>query len=312
MKDRLCRIASVLASKMSDVHWPDPDAYWPSWQGAQTTPSPRRFEGIPELEGGEIGLGFYLTSHIGDALCASTLPRKLATRYGCKVYVVNHRSTRNVFAENPYVSGFRSTGDVSLSQCLAGPGHLIQKLERFFGLPSDPYPRPEIYLSDTELQWAWGVRSQWPADRPVVLLSTGALTDSRAEKYATMGWQDWVDAVAPLATVVQLALTDMSCYEEAVAVHDFLRPRWEADALLRNCAVLENLPPRRFLAIFAVADMHVGPTAAGCQIAAAMRLPSLVVLNAANPPEKLRFPNPDDGAHNTQSFLYPQHVFAYP
>ncbi|MEE9187651.1 MAG: hypothetical protein V3U10_06375, partial [Bacteroidota bacterium] len=148
------QLIDTLHGQISTVVRPDPDAYWSASQELLADVSQSRFDGIDELKDGKIVLGFYCRSHIGDVLCTSTLPRKLVEKYGCRVLVVRHRSTHNLFANNPYVSGFRNVGRIPLTECLAGPGHFIQKLERFFCLPTDPYPRPEVYLSHDESKWA--------------------------------------------------------------------------------------------------------------------------------------------------------------
>lgn len=306
------QLIDALHGQFATIVRPDPAAYWSVSKDLFPDASQPRFDGIKELRDGTVVLGFYCRSHIGDVLCTSTLPRKLVEKYGCRVFVVRHRSTHNLFANNPYVSGFRNVGRIHLTECLVGPGHFIQKLERFFCLPIDPYPRPEVYLSHDESKWAWEIRQMLPRNKPVVLVCTRSVTDSNDGSFTTARWQAWVDLLGQQATVVQLALTAVAAYEKAVFLRDDNRRRFHVESVLDNCFVLQNLTPRQFVAVFSVADGYFGTNSGGSHVAAAFDVPSIVVLNSVTNPERLRFPNPYPAQRNPESFLYPQHSFVFP
>lgn len=305
----VAEVTSRLAHMMTTVIEPDPVGYLQQYEATAGDSDGRAFESIHELHDGEIVLGFYALSHLGDCLCTSTLPRKLAHRYTCRVRVVRHRSTMHVFRHNPDVAGFQNDKRVGLNGCLAGFGHVVQKLERFFRLQTDPYPRPEVHLSDEELAWAWKIRRSLPRNRPVVLICRGSITDEAHESFSTKPWQKWVHAIREIATPVQLALTSPSAYEEVAVLRSEQQRRWLPDAILDDCVVLENLDPRRFLAIFSVADFYLGTNAGGSHAAAAFDVPSFVILNAKTSADRLTFPNRHKSRHSLESFLYPQHWF---
>ena len=74
--------------------------------------------------------------------------------------------------------------------------------------------------------------------------------------------------------------------------------------------VLENIDVRAFLAIFSVADLYLGPNAAGAHVAAAFDVPSIVILNQAQYAQLPSFPDSIDGNQwRHESFLYPYHCF---
>lgn len=303
-------LVDPLRDEFRFVH-PDPDSYWPAWAHDDSGNS-ACVEALRALEGGEITLGFYAMSHIGDVLCMSGLPRKLSMRFGCKVYSVRHRSTYSLLANNPHLAGYRNTDRIALGNCLAGPGHIIQKLERFFGLPVDPIPKPEVHLTDKESKWAWEIRRMLPRNRPVVLVCANSVTDGHVDAFGRFGWQRWIDRLGESLTVVQLALTDLKAYEQIAVMSARHRSRWQRDRIHDNCFVLENLSPRMLVAIFSVADFYLGTNAGGAHLAAAFNIPSVVVLNRRFSAERLRFPNPDLSSHTAESFLYPQHTFGFP
>ena len=257
-----------------------------------------------------IVLGFFSISHLGDVICTTTLPRKIFQTHHKMVHVVHHSSTVGAFANNPYVAGFRNEGYMSLSGKMAGPGHIIQKLERGMGVPVDPVPKPELYFSDEELQWAWEQRSQWPRDKPVCILSTGAFTDSAVEPYSQLAWNLMAGVLGKWFTIVQPLLTSLDHYASETVVNDVLARGWEPDEAVEGAITYLNLPLRRYMVLFAVADAHCGPTAGGPHIAAAVGIPALIVLNRIAHPQNVVFPLPQGGMI-MESFLYAQHRFVW-
>jgi hypothetical protein len=98
------------------------------------------------------------------------LPRKLAAR-STRVWQARHRITYGVLDGNPHLSGFRNEGRLPMGRWQVGAGHHIQRFERWFGLPEDPYPRGEVYLSPAEQEWARAERARWP-DGPTCCSAT--------------------------------------------------------------------------------------------------------------------------------------------
>lgn len=301
--------ASLLRQTGDRVLCLSTDEFWRSFEKVADEPAP----GCSALEGardGEIVLGFLGRSHLGDVVCMSRLVRLLTTAYRCRVLVVRHRSVYTVLENNPFLAGYRNEARIPLSQCARGTGHMIQKLERSFGLEVDPFPRGEIYLSHEELQWAWKMRAVFPRRRPLALVSVSSITDNRIAPTADSKWQRWVHALTREFTVVQLALTDIRRLEETVRLHEINKETWRPGPILDDCLVLENLSTREFFAMFAVADLYLGPNSGGAHVAAAFHVPSIIVLSERQYGRSPSFPDRVEGSRwRHESFLYPYHWF---
>lgn len=288
------------------------DRYFEWWQETQEFAPPLvppvDYETVREAG---VSLGFLGLSHLGDVLCSSTLPRKIKETHGVDVFFVRHRSTINFLMHNPFVSGFRNEGRIALKDLARGTGHIIQKLERSFGVPLEPFPRPEIYLSDDEHAFAWKVRATLPRDRPLAVICTNSITDNMAGGTANY-WRRWAEILGQRYCVVQPALTTIEPLEEVVRLSDVNRSAWRPDEPLDNCYVLENLRCRQFLSLFSVADFYLGPNSGGAHAAAAFDIPSLVILPRRQYPHPPNFPDRIQGARwRHESFLYPQHDFLH-
>ena len=289
---------------------PTPERFWQGWAELTNDAFDERFDRLDEVRGKDIVLGFLGRSHIGDVLCMSRLVRLLTTHYSCRVHVVRHRSTYKVLENHPHLAGYSNDHRVHLSECARGPGHMIQKLERYFGLPLDPFPRPEIHLSSEESHWAWQMRSMLPRNRPVALVCRGSITDNGIARADTLEWQNWVNILSNRFTVVHVALTDIARLEEAVRLRDSARAAWRPDQILDNCFVFENLTTRQFFAIFSVVDLYFGPNTGGAHLAAAFDVPAVVVLNSRQYRSMPAFPDRIEGNRwHHESFLYPYHSF---
>jgi ADP-heptose:LPS heptosyltransferase len=293
---------------------PDAEAYWRAHR--QVEREAAEFAGLyPHLEDlrdQDVVLGFLGRSHLGDVLCTSPLVRRLATERNCRVYAVRHRAIFKTLESNPHLTGYRNEDRVSLSPHVLGPGHMVQKLTRAFGLSIDPFPKGELYLSDAELKWAWSVRGGWPRNRPVAIVSAGSRTDNSVVPSSTLQWQEWVDVLSRRFTVVQVAVTNIQCLEEVARLSDENRRTWRPDHILDNCYVMENLSVRQFFSLFAVADMFIGTNSGGMHIAAAMNVPALIALPKLKYPLLPTFPDRvDSGPWRHESFLYPQHTFLH-
>lgn len=90
---------------------------------------------------------------LGDALVLTTLPRKLKELYPeLQIYTYPRGFNPVVFWNNPYVEGVTwFPGSLYGDDCNEGTGHLIELKESFFGLRHSSSPRPEIYLSPSDI-----------------------------------------------------------------------------------------------------------------------------------------------------------------
>jgi hypothetical protein len=226
-------------------------------------------------------LGTFGAAHLGDTLCTSTLPRLVRAHTGRPVYVVDHPMLRAVFSENPHVSGFVAGRSPTLDRRMRGDGHVVQRMEQAFEVPVSPVAKPDIYLSDLERAWASTQRKRLPADRPVCVLSTTALTDrGNAER---VNWLKIVQMLCFRFTVVQPVL---------------------AEQPVPGAVPYRSLTIRQYMALMAVADAFIGATSGGTHVAAAFDVPSLVV-SWRSLLDPLRFPV--SGLGMPTAFLYPQH-----
>lgn len=314
----VCSPCESVAAAISDLRAagaclvsPEADRYWS--QHSELVEESHACAGLyPHLESlrdKEVVLGFLGRSHLGDIICMSPLPR-LLTQRGCRVFVVRHRGIYKVFANNPYLAGYKNEERLPLSDFARGPGHIIQKLARAFGIAPDPFPKGELYLSDDELRWAWSVRRSLPRNKPVAIVCANSVSDNCVVPSASLGWQRCVDVLERRFAVVQVAVTRMSCIEEVMRPTRQHVAAWRPDRVLDNCFVLENLPARHFFALFAVSSFFVGTNTGSSHVAAAFGVPSLLVLGARQYRTPPRFPDRINGNQwRHESFLYPQGTF---
>lgn len=238
----------------------------------------------------DITLGPFAAGHLGDAMCATPLPRLLAARGGVRVWVADLPVLRAVFANNPYVSGFTAGPGGNLDPRVKGFGHLTQRFQQGFGLRPEPDARPELYLNPAEQDWAAEQRSRWPRGRPACILSTRVISD--AAHFRGVDWVALGRALARRFTVVQPVLTAGGVYRRQVDPREGVRAGgWRAEPRVPGAVVYEDLPLRRFLALFAVADAFCGGTSGGAHAAAAFGVPNphrrLAGLAAGHPVPRL-------------------------
>lgn len=246
--------------------------------------------------------------HLGDVLCASALPRLLAQQ-GHVVYCEDNKVMRAVFEGNPFVAGFnngypRWAPDF---RKLGHRGHVAQHLAWQVDEPCDLHPRGEVYLSEEEVAWARAERAKLPADRPMIVVSTGCVSSQLA--YAgPLDWQGVIDELSEDCSVVCPVVT------QEAALPGKVNERWrKSDFVPLRCQVYENLPVRRFMALVAVADGALGTMGGTMHVAAATETPYVCVLPYHRPPEwSLRFPVLGRHGDADARWLYPQHTFAYP
>lgn len=227
-------------------------------------------------------LGKFSLGHLGDTLCTSALPRTLRFHLGHEVYIADRPNARAVFTCNPYVAGFVTGDEIEqVEQHQKGEGHVIQRLERGFGLPVSKLPRPEIYLDESEWAWAEAERRKWAPSRPVCLLSCGGITHRKVLQ--SVDWARVGRILSRHFTVVQAIL---------------------GETPLPDAITYQDLPTRQYMALIAIADMFVGGNSGGAHIAAAFNIRSLIV-SRQRTLRRLCFPAPRRSAEGP--FMYPQH-----
>ena len=280
-------VAPILSGEILDqlraaglhVVRPDLSGYHERWQQARDACGTR-----VDLPDGDVVLGFVYGGHLGDQLQATGLVGGMKAS-GRRVLSVRHR---NAYAAlSGLVDGWRNHGRIRLNApSSVGPGQHIQRLQRWFGLSEEAYPRPDIRLTDAERSWA----AEFTAGlrRPIILLSTAACTN--AEGYADMPWQAWADVFQKAGSVIQC-----------------VSPAGEPE--LSGIGFAKGLTVRQWFALFSEASAYVGTWAAGIHAAAAFGLESLVVTTwAPDQASRIAFPVP---LTHILSFLYPQHPYGF-
>lgn len=240
-------------------------------------------------EDDEVALGFLGRSWAREALCMTALPRALVEQYGCRVSVVRHRSTYFAMKNNPALAGFRNEELMRMAPHDVGVGHMIQRLQCSVGIPIAHVPRPEVYLTQEEEEWAWKVRSVFPRDIGVALIVTPP------GRIDTSLWRNLVRIIRRRFTPVQLVVSQAKCTEEVLPLNERSRHKWRPHQVLDGVMVLENLTARQFLALFAVADALVSSTSGATHAAAAFDVPTLVVT--------------DESELVASPYRYPQHSY---
>jgi hypothetical protein len=237
-----------------------------------------------EPQDGDVTMGFLYGGHLGDALCSTALATSLRAS-GRTVRVVRHRNTIAAFAGHGIEH--RNAGRIPLGPpANVGAGHLIQRMQRWFSVDEEAYPRPDIRLSSEEVAWAAEYCRSMP--RPIILVSTGAI--SNADGYATMPWAEWGRILGGVGTVVQCLGAD-------------------SDPIIPGASMAAGMSVRQWFSLFGQASAYVGTWAAGIHCAAAFGLETIVVTHPPVDPRRLVFPLPP--AHII-TFLYPQHAYGIP
>lgn len=262
--------------------------------------------------GEDIVLGSFSISHLGDTVVTSTLPRRCKEMGAGRVFVMPGKTAERVFANNPYVDGFRREGAIKLLR-MKGTGHNLNRVEAFFGLSTDIEPRGELYLDQAERDWALRKRLKWDSNKPVIILSPDTITRRASCQFKAWPMQHFVDVLSQHATVVYPPITKRQYLNDAKMLNRD-RSRWEDAPPLTGCAELHNLTMRQYIALFSVADGYFGSHAGGSHLAAAFNLQSVVFVPGM---EKFEFPYPNQtpylkGTHvQLGHWIYPQHHLAH-
>jgi hypothetical protein len=284
---------------------PDLDAYRERW--AKVEAEPHETRELPPV--GEVTLRGFGSSHLGDTVILSSIPR-LLHQTGYRVIIRRNRATEAVFGGNPFTSiGTHNGAWIEPSYDPNGKGHILQQILRKMPVDVPLLPSGELYLTAEELAWAYKEKKHWPSNRPVIVLSTGSV--SSASAYLGMDWQAIVDALQETCTVIAPIVTDPSRHV-GVKNSSWQRPDI-GDFRPKGCKVYENLPTRHFMALLAVADGGCGTMAGASHVAAALGTPYVVVLPTERP-EGFSLAFPLDGSPGAcdARWLYPQHIHAIP
>jgi hypothetical protein len=258
--------------------------------------------------GKTIVLGPPAGTHLGDALCLTSLPKALVLEHGCKVYSADYTSGRTVFANNPYLSGYTHAKAISLHHKARGHGHLIQRFQCGLGLTVDAEPKPQVYLSDDEMAWAEAQAEAWPKDNPVCILSTRVITDNQHFNFQSVDWQLIGEAWMSKCTVIQPLLSQPRIYDEQViCLSAATRSGWACEPIVSGALLYHDLTVRQYMALFHVADFFCGGTSGGAHVAAAFDRPALIVAWSSLI-KRMCFPSRARG-YSTENFLFPQHQF---
>jgi hypothetical protein len=259
--------------------------------------------------GKEIVLGRLGGGHIGDTVCTSSLPRRLVERFGSRVFVSAHRCAVEVFQNNPFVTAFVKRRGIQLGRLAMGAGHVIQRLELALGLQASMWPAGDLHLTAEEWSWARAARAGASVGGPVAVLSSGCLSVSDWGRSRLGSWGTIATVLARHFTVIQVAVGKVSTLRQAVKVSHLDAEKWVPDSALPSCRVIWDLPFRLFVALIAIADVFVGPNSGGAHLAAALRIPSVVVLDRTKYERDALFQRKGP-RWRKEDFLYPQHVLA--
>jgi hypothetical protein len=259
---------------------------------------------VKELDSGKrdsVTIGLVGMAHLGDTLCSSTLPRKIKERFGyhIKVFVVDHKSTKRVFENNPYVDGFSKTNPIHLGlnklPRVAYQFHHLQRVETFLDCYTDEMPKPEIYLSEDEKEWAQSIKAKH--NKPIIVLSVRHVTGGTTSPYESWPFEKWIDQLHDEYTVIQPVISKEKYLQQAN-----IHPRdanWKPERIYTD-HVLEDLETRQYLALFSIAVGHTGVLSGGAFAAQAFDVPVLLGC-------------PEDFNHGQRStWVFPnQRIFAH-
>ena len=119
-------------------------------------------------------------------------------------------------------------------------------------------------------------------------------------------WTPIADVMCKEFTVIQPILTKPTEYKKYIPCHaNTIVQRWSEEYRFPNAIVYQDLPLRKYIALFSVVDCFCGTISGGSHISAAFDLQSIIVLWKEQY-ENLRFPVLNPGL-SSMAFLYPQH-----
>ena len=228
---------------------------------------------------------------LGDTLVLSALPRS-AARVGETIGIYAQTSSfATVCAFNPFYDGqagtFWAMTDRLLHTCDLGGGHYIQRLERAWGLPVDPRPRPCLV-----------VPGAGPRARRVVLhFGPGGEENTRAQRRL----------VHPRAR--EIYPTTREAVQRFVRAHPEMEFCEVGDRFsgLEGVADGTGLPLAETIRRMAACEYFIGINSGPMHIAAALDLKIVAIVNFP-PAQLLMLPALADAGIYDIEWFYPQSV----
>jgi hypothetical protein len=239
----------------------------------------------------KIVIGQSSFSGLGDTVLYSHLPRLIKSTWpNYKVIVYETVFSKIVFANNPFIDGFtsdkKSLWKKKGSGSDYGSGHFIQRKARFLGLKSC-LPKGDIFLNNEEINKS----KNYIYDRPIATFHAHGKSN---KFYMTSEiWSAMVKELQKTHYVIQLKSPDEGMVEGVDKVVTGIR----------ECLLHQS-----------VADVHVGVDSGFAHTAAALNVPTVIVL------DKIAHGKPFlvDGIHQLVlpeikggdlGFLYPQNSY---
>jgi ADP-heptose:LPS heptosyltransferase len=200
--------------------------------------------------------------NLGDALALTTLPEKLKSKWPqLRITTLNRAFNPVVFWNNPFVDGLSlAPSSVFGDDCNLGSGQLIQLKESFFGITPSRDPRPRLFLNPRESL------NPVPAGKPVLCLHPSGST--RQNILSTADWSQLIQTLSGRFHVLQLGVTGDREIPGVSSTRFFSRGRWSA---------------RELFATVAKARAFVGVDSGPMHVARAFQIPSVILLNHAQP-----------------------------
>ena len=201
---------------------------------------------------------------LGDALALTTLPQKLKAKYPqLEIYTFPRGFNEIVFRGNPYLSGVqRMPSSVYGDDCNEGSGQLIQRKERYFGVPISEPSRPEIYLGENEKKWA--THFSRGSEKPLCVLHPWGATQKKLAPVEF--WDKIVKSHASRFRFWQVGLENHSAVQGCEYYH-FLSPSRRSS--------------RKLFSVMSLAQAFMGVDSGPMHVASSFGVHSLIFL----PPE---------------------------
>lgn len=229
-----------------------------------------------------------VSAGLGDLVLYSHLPRLIKSHFrGYQVFVYESDMSRIVFANNPYINGFtkdkRMLWNKKGSGVDYGSGHLTQMKARFLGIKKS-LPRGELYINAEEKSFA-------SVSKPIATIHAHGKTIS--SPISDEIWAAIVKELQRTHHVIQLKSTEENIIEGVEQIVSGIR----------ECIVQQS-----------VANIHVGIDSGFTHTAAALDVPTVVILDRIG----VNRPLLQEGVHQLVlpqlrgrhlNFLYPQHTY---
>lgn len=205
--------------------------------------------------------------HLGDALSLTSLPKKLKAKFpNLEIRTYPRGYNPIVFLNNPNIAKISYLPDqVFGDDANWGYGQLIQLKEQFFDLSISENPKPEIYLSESEIQWAKNfiaARTQTKnLEKPICILHPWGKTHSK--------------------------VTDVEFWDDLVQRNKSLFRFWQVGLIghgaIQGCEYYHLTTPNRrhargLFALMSEANAFMGVDSGPMHVARAFEIPSLILV----------------------------------